>query len=562
VLYIRLYLLTGGPKRVAKVPGNAASGTTWATGRELRHAASLEDLLAARQRLFDAGDTDAASSLTEVICARLRDQGDLAGAAALGQGTLDAMPTPSASAARWLHELGTLAQLSGDDAQAQDRHLRAVQMFTEVGDPAGVARSYDSLGTLAHARGDYAQAEQYYQAATCLEVPQPLPAQAQPLAEPQPPRLEPPHAESVLTDLGPAGAWLAAPLVSEAAAAGTARASATRTRTAPVGPARAELRPAGAEVVPPPAVNGRRHPDREGRRAGGMWAGALAAGAIVLAAAVAIAITAADGSAGVVANRASPAKTGLIGSPPAAAGGDRVQAAAWVARQISSSAVVGCDPAMCDALRAQGVATGNLLVIGAGGQSDPLGSNIVVSTAAVRGTLGARLAQVYAPLILARFGTGSARIEVRVTAPDGSAAYLRALLADRAARVTAGRQLLANRQLSESAGARRELADGGVDSRLLISIAALTDQRRVRIVAFAASGPGADPRVPLPSAEIAAAGPGRAGAALRVIAAFFRAQRSPYLADVISLTRLPSGQPVLRVAFGEPGPPGLLGAGG
>jgi hypothetical protein len=65
--------------------------------------------------------------------------------------------------------------------------------------------------------------------------------------------------------------------------------------------------------------------------------------------------------------------------------------------------------------------------------------------------------------------------------------------------------------------------------------------------------------VPLPSAEIAAAGPGPAGTELSAIAAFLRAQRSPYLASVISLTRLPSGQPVLRIAFGEPSPLGLLG---
>jgi hypothetical protein len=211
---------------------------------------------------------------------------------------------------------------------------------------------------------------------------------------------------------------------------------------------------------------------------------------------------------------------------------------------------------MCTALRAQGVPAGNLLVIGAAGQSDPLGSDIVAATAAVRGTLGARLARVYAPLVLAQFGTGSARIEIRLTAPDGSAAYLRALRADRAARVNAGQQLLANRGLSEDPGPERELADGQVDSRLLTTIAALTAVRRLRIVAFTASGPGADPRVPLPSAELAATG---TGAALSDVAAFLRAQRPPYLAAVISAARLPSGQPVLRVTFGEPGPVGLLG---
>jgi len=595
------------------VLGNAAPGPACGPGREQRREVNLRGLLAGRQRLLDVGDTDAASRLTEIICARLRDQGDLAGAAALGQATLEVMPSPSASAARWLHELGTIAQLRGDDTQAHERHLLAAAMFSAVGDPAGVARSYDSLGTLAHARGDYQQAEHYYRAATCFHAPPPPeplarvhppgqaaaapelapapppdappPALAQRLLPDAPPAAlaqrplpdAPPAAELAPADVAQADARPAAQPVSEAACAEAARVRATRARAARarVGASRGWLTPANDGADRPPAANGWRRghrawPPGRSRRAGGMRPAAMAAGTVVVAAGVAIAAIASNGTPGSVTDRADPAGPGLASGAAAGAtahGGARTQAAAWVARQVSSGAVVSCDPAMCAALRGQGVAAGNLLAIGAEGQSDPLGSDIVVATAPVRGTLGARLAQVYAPLVVARFGNGSARVEVRVTAPEGSAAYLRALRADRAARVTAGRQLLANRRLSEPAGPRGELADGQVDSRLLTTIAALTAVRRLRIVAFAASGPGADPRVPLPSAEIAVAGsrpagaragPG-AGAALSAVAAFLRAQRAPYLAAVISLTRLPSGQPVLRIVFGEPGPLGLLG---
>jgi hypothetical protein len=560
---------------------------------------NLRGLLAGRQRLLDVGDTDAASRLTEIICARLRDQGDLAGAAALGQATLEVMPSPSASAARWLHELGTIAQLRGDDTQAHERHLLAAAMFSAVGDPAGVARSYDSLGTLAHARGDYQQAEHYYRAATCFHAPPPpeplapvqppgqaaaAPALAQRLLPDAPPAAlaqaplpdAPPPAELAPADVALADPRPAAQPVSEAACAEAARVRATRARAAraSVGAPRRRLTPPNDGADRPPAANGWRRghrawPPGRSRRTGGMRPAAMAAGTVVVAAGVAIAAIASNGVAGSMTDRADLAGPGLASRAAAGTGGARTQAAAWVARQVSSGAVVSCDPAMCAALRGQGVAAGNLLAIGAEGQSDPLGSDIVVATAPVRGTLGARLAQVYAPLVIARFGNGSARVEVRVTAPEGSAAYLRALRADRATRVTAGRQLLANRRLSEPAGPRRELADGQVDSRLLTTIAALTALRRLRIVAFTASGPGADPRVPLPSAEIAvagsrpagagaAAGPG-AGAALSALAAFLRAQWAPYLAAVISPTRLPSGQPVLRIAFGAPGPLGLLG---
>ena len=132
----------------------------------------------------------------------------------------------------------------------------------------------------------------------------------------------------------------------------------------------------------------------------------IAAGTVAVAAAVAIVRV--TGPAGTASANAGLAALGGPSAAAAAAGGDRIQAAAWAAAQISGSAVVGCDPAMCTALRTQGVAAGNLVVIGAGGQSDPLGCNIVVATAAVRGALGARLTRVYAPLVLARFGSGSA----------------------------------------------------------------------------------------------------------------------------------------------------------
>ncbi len=572
--------------------GKASPGTTFAAGRERGSDPDLGGLLDARQRMLDAGNTVAAGGLAEVICARLRTQGDIVRATALGQATLDTMPSPSAGAARWLRELGAIAQAAGDYARAEDQFLRAVQMFAELGDAVGVARSYDSLGVMAHARGDYQQAERYYQAATCFQVPQavwphelPAPAAeparpsraAQPRRpdpearpDPGPDGLEPDRwdaAALALTDIAAgAGQPLSEAACAELARAGAARASSqARLLTGPDGRRHAgRPRPPGRGARPAGPADGRRHAGRPRPRGRGARPAGLrlrpvviAAGTVAVAAAVAIVrVTGPGGTAS--------ANAGLAGAPggasaaAAAAGGDRIQAAAWAAAQISGSAVVGCDPAMCTALRTQGVAAGNLVVIGAGAQSDPLGCNIVVATAAVRGALGARLTRVYAPLVLARFGSGSARIEMRVVAPDGTGAYLQALSADQAARTQAGAQLLANRQLSEAPAARRELAGGRVDTRLLTTIAALANGRRLRILQFGTAGPGADPRVPRPSAEIAAAGPGPARAELSAVAAFLRAQRSPYLATGISVTRLASGQLVLRVAFGEPGPLGLL----
>ena len=261
--------------------------------------------------------------------------------------------------------------------------------------------------------------------------------------------------------------------------------------------------------------------------------------------------------------------SGAASSGPRAAGADggsiraaaavRRAAAAWVVRDVSRGAIVACDPVMCAALQAHGFPAGSLLTMGSSA-ADPLGSAVVVATAAVRSQLGSRLTSEYAPDTLASFGSGTARVEVMVTAADGAAAYQRALTADRQARQATGRQLLGNAHIESAAPARSELAAGRVDARLLITLAALAAQDQVRILAFPGSGPGASPGVPLRAAELASP-PGADGSAyLRSVRAFLRAQRAPYLASSISIVRVASGRSLLRFGFAAPSPLGLLGA--
>ena len=236
-------------------------------------------------------------------------------------------------------------------------------------------------------------------------------------------------------------------------------------------------------------------------------------------------------------------------APLSLAAAARDQAAAWVASQVNSAAIVSCDPAMCSALVRSGVPAANLLVLGPGA-SDPLGSAVVVATAAVRAMFGSRLASVYAPETLASFGTGPARIDVRVVAQAG--AFRAALAADRSARQTAGRQLLADPRVTVTPSARAELASGQVDARLLITLAALAANQPVHIAGFADGGPGTPGSAltpPLRSAELAAA-----GAQARNILAFVRAQRPPFLPAHAGL----SGPALLTVQFAAPSPLGLL----
>jgi hypothetical protein len=248
------------------------------------------------------------------------------------------------------------------------------------------------------------------------------------------------------------------------------------------------------------------------------------------------------------------------GGALAAAEAARQQAAAWVASQASPDAIVACDPAMCAVLQAGGVPASRLLVLTPAG-ADPLGSDLVVATPAIRGQFGARLAGVYAPVTLAAFGSGATRIDVRVVAPDGAGAYRAQLAADLRARRAAGATLLHNHGIQVAGAARAALAGGEVDPRLLVTLAALSHLHPVEIVKFGGSGPGASAGVPLRSADIAGAVPPGGGrpASPASLRAFFRAQWPPYLPPSLETIRITPRRTVLRVEYRVPCPLGLLG---
>jgi hypothetical protein len=237
----------------------------------------------------------------------------------------------------------------------------------------------------------------------------------------------------------------------------------------------------------------------------------------------------------------------------------RTAAARWVARQVDPAAIVACDPQMCAVLQDNGIPAGRLLLLRAGNAA-PLGSDVIVSTAAVREDFGSRLTSVFAPVALAAFGSGSARVTVRVVAPDGSGAYRRSLQADASARRSAGALLLRNPSVRVSPVGRRELAAGRVDARLLSVIAALAAQYQFDIIGFGAPTAGADPAVPLRSADISVvpADSGRAAATLNAAKRFLLAQQSPFRPADVTTVQLAGGQAALHVEFMAPSPLGLL----
>lgn len=251
---------------------------------------------------------------------------------------------------------------------------------------------------------------------------------------------------------------------------------------------------------------------------------------------------------------------GVADSPSAlaAAATARQQAARWVAGQVSRSAIVACDPQMCTALEAAGFPAANLLTLGTSAV-DPLGSAALVSTAVLRSKFGSKLSTVYAPAVLASFGTGQANVQVRVTAPDGSAAYEARLAADVAARRSSGAELLRDGRIQASPAARAQLSAGQVDSRLLTNLSALASSYRVSVLQFGDAGPGASPGVPLRQAVLALRPAGHAAAvSAPTVAGFLREQITPFRATSYQLTQV-RHQLILRIEFAAPSQPGLLG---
>ena len=169
----------------------------------------------------------------------------------------------------------------------------------------------------------------------------------------------------------------------------------------------------------------------------------------------------------------------------------RTQAITWILHQVSPAAVVSCDAQVCADLVSNGFPSSDLLPLGPV-SNDPLGSDLVVATATVRNQFGSRLA-VYAPAIIASFGTGNARIDIRWVYPGGATAYRAALPAALRVRKAADAQLLSNGNIGLSTTAREQLISGQIDPWLPLLLVIMAHSHPLRIVAFASHSPGGGP---------------------------------------------------------------------
>jgi hypothetical protein len=234
----------------------------------------------------------------------------------------------------------------------------------------------------------------------------------------------------------------------------------------------------------------------------------------------------------------------------------RAQATTWILHQVSRAALVSCDSAVCADLANSGFPSANLLPLGPM-SNDPLGSNLVVATADVRAQFGSRLTSVYAPAIIASFGSGRARIDIRLVFPGGAESYLAAQSSALHAREAVDTQLLTNSNITLSATARAQLLGGEVDPRLPPLIVLMAAGHPVSIADFLSQSPGGGPASLLRWADFETAVPAAhltPSAYASWMRAFIGAQRAEYRPAWSHQVTLPNGQAVLRIGYGAPSP--------
>jgi hypothetical protein len=231
----------------------------------------------------------------------------------------------------------------------------------------------------------------------------------------------------------------------------------------------------------------------------------------------------------------------------------RSQAAAWMAGQVGSDETIACDPFMCTALGAHGVASSRLLSLPSSASSAS-GADVIVASPSA----DARLSED-APRLLASFGSGASLTEVRAISPGGAAAYQAALRSDLADRGSVGAQLMRSRRIEVSVLGAGQLEAGEVDSRLLVMLAVLASQHSWRVITFGDASPGvSSTEAPYRQVIIADAGGRGEAAGLAAALAVVRAQHAPYQPAQVTTVRLADGQTGLRIDFAAPSPLGLL----
>jgi predicted Ser/Thr protein kinase len=325
----------------------------------------------------------------------------------------------------------------------------------------------------------------------------------------------------------------------------------------PAGPAPAPGPPLAADsptaATPPPTAAGPRPERRSGGRTRWRWRAVTALGSILLiAGATGLALSLARH--GAPPGRAPGSRPGT--SPPNPEAVARAQAITWIVHQVSRAAVVSCDAQIYADLASRGFPLADLVRLGPQ-SNDPLGSDLVVATAAIRAQWGRRLGSVYAPAVIASFGSGTARIDIRLVPPGGTVDYRAVEQTAARARKTADAQLLKNHRITFLAKARAQLRSGDIDPRLPLLIAIMAQHHPVRIVDFTDQSPGGGPASLLRSMDVATSDEAAHLPSTEYVVwirGLIGAQRAQFHPAWCRPVTLSGGQVVMQIGFGAPSP--------
>lgn len=238
---------------------------------------------------------------------------------------------------------------------------------------------------------------------------------------------------------------------------------------------------------------------------------------------------------------------------------NRARAAAWVKTEVSPGTTIACDKEMCSALAASGLPPSYLHVLGPT-SAPPLDTALIIQTAAVRSLFGTTLDTRIAPAVFTTIGSGQAEIAIRAIAPHGVAAYRAALGAGQKARQENEASLLNVNRITRSAAARKTIAAGSADMRLIVAIADVAASQPVDIIDFGSIATDASSELPLRYADLAENDPAAhmsSNAYLAAMRAALGGLPSPYRPLWINVVRLRSGTSVLRIDEGAPSPLGF-----
>lgn len=219
----------------------------------------------------------------------------------------------------------------------------------------------------------------------------------------------------------------------------------------------------------------------------------------------------------------------------------------WVTQQLPRGTTVLTDEAtVTDLLRrgSEPARTHGDLDIGtapllSGAPSDWRGLDVVVLTPALRARQSGYLADALASSsLLAGFGTGTDRAEVRRVLATGEQAAARGTQQDDAAAAAVGAELARNPALTLSGDARRTLVAGAVDARVMTLLALVLQSQPVAVVSFP-QVPGAPAGSPRRIAEVVELGGRPVGSETGGLTALRRlvaAQPAPYSTASVAVT--------------------------